>query len=410
MGIFPLSSWAQKTDIKKEYSTFQKDSILYHDKQVPPGRFQVMTGQYYPNWKPHLGKGFLQLPDYYRWKQKLSSQGLDYLFMISPVAQYGNQSNSWHSNVEFDLLGQWRLKETNESYSHINFWFFNITRLTAVTTRDMSIGNGLTVNTIGGIDTEVLWMIGTLYYEQGILDKQLKFRAGHLFTNFTLALNKYMVDDRETYLNGLINAPTGVQWTSHKSLGFQVQWDQPLWYGIVGFQDQNGDPRYPDFQSFTMGNYVYYTELGFTPWKGSTTNGKYSVTINYNSQDDQGPSGHGVVLNVQQDLTNHLAFFGRYGQSFQRVGQFDNAFATGLAINKPFGWDYDQISFAYLQGNPSNPSLKKQDKGFNIYYKFLLTYRTDFSIDFQYYFERSLTEEGNNNPAVLLAGRLRFIL
>ena len=404
-----VSVFAQD-ETKKIFNEFQLDSITYDVKNLPPGKFQSLTDQFYPNWEPHLGKGLLPLPKYYQWKQKLSSKGFDYLVIITPEFQYGALNGKWHGNSEQDLIMNWRIAENKNSYSKIMFWGANILRLTSTTPTQMSEENGLTVETIGGADAEVLWMIGTFYFEQALFQQRLKLRAGHLFTNITLSINKYLIDDRETYINEILNTPAGVQWASQKSLGMQVQYDGDLFYGITGFQDQKSDPRYPSLSSFADGKFVYYLEGGFTPNETTNHSGKYSVTLNYNTADEKGPEGYGIVINAQQDFSNNLGVYGRYGQSFKRFGTWDNAWAVGLALNKPFGWDYDQISLAYLQGDPSNPSITKKDKGFSLYYKVLLTYRLDFTIDTQYYFERSLADTGDNGQAFLVAGRLRFML
>ena len=409
IGFAGMSVFAQD-ETRETFNEYQLDSLKYDERNLPPGRFQTLAGQFYPNWEPHLGKGLLQLPKYFQWKQKLSSKGFDYLIIITPEFQYGNLNSKWHGNTEQDLIMQWRITENENSYSKFLFWGANILRLTSTTPTQMSEGNGLTVETIGGADAEVLWMIGTFYFEQALFKQRLKITAGHLFTNLFLATNKYLIDDRETYINELLNSPAGVQWTSQKSLGIRLQYDADLFYGIIGFQDQKSDPRYPSFSSFADGKFVYYLEGGFTPNVMTNHSGKYSVTVNYSTADAQGPEGYGIIINAQQDFSNNLGVFGRFGQSFKRFGTWDNAWAVGLALNKPFGWDYDQISLAYLQGDPSNPSITKKDKGFSLYYKVLLTYRTDFTIDTQYYFERSIADNGDNRQAFLIAGRLRFML
>ena len=409
LGVFLWSTGALAQS-PSEFRDYESDSIQYSSQKVPPGRFQVLSGQFYPNWQPHFGKGLFPLPKYYQWKQRLSSKGFDYLVIISPEFQIGSKGGKVHANSEQDFIWQWRVVENENAYSKFLFWGLNIYRFTDVTPSEMSNAQGLTVETIGGADARSFWMLGTFFFEQALLRQRLKLRIGHLFTNLFYATNKYMIDDRDTFINGLLNAPSGVQWTSQKSLGMMVQYDTDKFYGIVGFQDQKSDPRYPSFSSFAEGKFVYLAEVGFTPNTSSiNASGKYSLTFSYNTKDTSGPAGYGLVLNAQQDVSEQVGIYGRYGQSFDRFTDWKNTFAVGIAYNQPFGWHYDQISLAYLQGNPSNTNLSKDDKGFNFYWKWLLTYRMDFTLDAQYYFERSKAAETDSDNVFLIAGRLRVI-
>ncbi|MBB3700547.1 carbohydrate porin [Flammeovirga yaeyamensis] len=400
------SVFAQKAERKELYKL---DSAKYSDDNFPPGRFQILSGQFYPNWEPHLGKGLLPLPKYYQWKQKLSSKGIDYLLVFSPEYQLGTKGGALHGNSEQDVIISWRVAENENSYSKFLFWGLNVYRFTGTTPSELSAEQGLTVGTIGGADAKSFWMLGTFFFEQGLLKHKLKLRVGHLFTNMLYATNKYMADDRDTFINGILNSPEGVQWTSQKSLGFNFQYDFGKFYVMGGFQDQKSDPRYPNFNSFLDGDYVYLGEVGYTPNRGTNHEGFYSLTMNYNTAYDNVSSGYGLLFNFHQDINSVIGVYGKYGQSFERFGYFKRAYAAGLAVNGPFGWDYDQISIAYLNGDPSDPTLNNSDQGINMYYKWLLTYRTDFTVDAQYYFDRSKALPTDRDNAFLIGMRLRTI-
>jgi len=147
-----------------------------------------------------------------QWRERLTDKGWDFVFMVSPEMQTDEQ----------DLYVQWRVQENKASYHRFNLWAFNIASFTNITPEDMSSLNGLSVETIGGAKDIDLWGLGNFHYEYASFDKQLKVKLGHLFTNMNYSSNKYMEDDRKTFMNSVLNSPVGIQWTSKNRWEFWV--------------------------------------------------------------------------------------------------------------------------------------------------------------------------------------------
>ena len=99
------------------------------------------------------------------------------------------------------------------------------------------------------------------------------------------------------------------------------------------------------------------------------------------------------------------AFCAAFGRS---ISSSTDAFAGGVAWNAPLGFARDRIALGYLQAQ-SKDSRLPADKGLNAYWKWQLTDSTDFTVDLQYYFQRSKAEPGDDDNAVLLGLRARVI-
>jgi len=97
-----------------------------------------------------------------------------------------------------------------------------------------------------------------------------------------LGTNKYLNDDRYSFLNTVLSANQGVPWfDGSRGLGAMVSVQNDWFYMSGGFQDAKAGQEKIDFDSFKDGKFVYLGELGITPAFGTKQKGEYKITVGY---------------------------------------------------------------------------------------------------------------------------------
>lgn len=373
------------------------------------GKFEVLTDGIYPNKNPHLGKGLFPLPGYYQWKRKLSRNlGLDYVFVLSPIFQFSTKNGNITSNIENDLIGNWRVIENEKTEANIAFWFLHTYNFTQLTTADFSKEEGLSLETnLGDIPYQNYVAIMGLWWEQSIIKDKLLFRMGHINSNMVWGNNTYINDDRNGFMNTVSSSQQGTSWVGNRSLGLQVRYTNSNYYVAGGFQDSDTDQRYPDFSSFFKEPVTLHLELGWTP-KLDIGSGKYSITLSsVKNQDEE--YNYSFLINMRQYIKkNKIGLFTRAGtQSNAATTSLQSALTAGIFIKNIFNYESDATGLAYVIAKSLN-TMYGNDQGFEFFYRILLTDRLDITADLMYYFELSRLNAFQN--AFIASFRMRFVL
>lgn len=381
-----------------------EDSLIL--KNLPEGKFELLTDDIFPNLHPHIGRGLLALPHYYQWKRKVSiNTGLDYVLVSSPIYQYSTTTGNYTGNVENDFMGRWRLIENEKSTGNISFWLLHVYNFTDQYTKAFSQSQGLASETsLGDVPYQNFGSVMALWWEQNLINDHFMYRIGHLNSNMVWGNNKYINDDRDGFMNTISSSQQGVSWVGDKALGVQTTFLFNDAYIAIGLQDANGANNYPNFESFANGNLNYLGEVGWTP-SFNKNSGKISITLS-SKELESGDLVNSFLLNLRQDfLKGKLGAFARYGVKDRVDG---NALNHGLTIgtvwNGPFGFEADGIGLAFVSGSTDYIN-ESSDEGLEWYYRLLLTHRLDFTVDVLHYWQTQYKQE-----STILSGRLRFIL
>lgn len=377
-----------------------EDSLIL--RNIPEGKFKMLTDGIYPNEMTHIGRGLLPLPKYYQWKRKLSAKiGLDYVLVSSPIFQWSTNGN-YTANIENDLLGKWRLIENEKSNANISYWFLHTHNLSDLYTGEFSRKEGLSLETsLGDVPYQDYFAIMSLWWEHSFANDRIMYRVGHINSNTIWASNKYINDDRDGFMNSVSSSAVGAQWVGNKSLGLTVSYLDKMYNVTFGMQAANAEQTHPDFNALSSGEFIYTGEIGITP-KFKNSSGEY--VLNIATQPVNNKQVVSTVVNLRQDiLKENLGLFVRFASNDNQGATVANATTAGIYVNSPFKYTSDAVGVAYV--NTSQRNETNRDEGIEAFYRVLLTHRLDFSADWMHFWQT--TNSGSTN---VFSTRLRFIL
>lgn len=393
----------------------ETQSVWYFGNQ-PEGKFKNLQDGIYPTYKPHLSDK-LSFSDYYQWKRGNSARyGIDYLYSNAPIYQIGSMGNESYFDNLMDLYLQWRLFEEKTWSGKIFFYGLYVQTFSDKPTGEFADSqNLLTSPNDGATDPNKSFVSpSALWWEQNLWSNRFIYRVGQLNTRALWGTNKYLNDDRYSFMNSVLSTDVGVPWyTGSRGLGAMTSIQNDWFYLSAGFQDAKADQEKIDFTSLADGKFVYLGELGFTPTFGIKNKGKYKLTIGYveKTGDNRKKSecnGWGLTLSIRQDFSEGFGLYGVYRHSWDReVGGVKRTAGTGVVFTRPFGWVDDWLGIGYFFTDASDSALEKEH-GFEIYWRLQLTHRLEFTPDLQVYLTPAKAVD--NSRTIIFGLRLRYLL
>ena len=403
----PASESKENNERNNEYLSYPATVL----GNPPQGPFRSLTDNIFPTTQPHLGDD-LSLTDYYQWKRKISAEnGFDFVIATAPIFQVGSNNTQVYFDNELDILAQWRLFENEQTEGKFFSWIQYVQTFSNPTGEFAASQNLITLPNGGATDPkQYVIAVSALWWEQSLLNGHLSYRIGQLYAPALWGTNKYLGDDRITFMNSVLANPQGVNWPS-RGIGANVTLGNDSVYTAVGFQDATANQNGLDFTSFGDGRFFYLGEVGYTPKINDKYEGAYRATVSYidrtsNKSGEENRPGWSMILSAQQDFSDHFGVFAIYRQSWERFtnGVFSTA-GAGVVFNQPFDWDDDQVGIGYFYANPTNPDFR-DEHGLEMYYKLQLTHRLEFTPDMQIIF----TPARNDGMVVIPGLRLRYVL
>lgn len=377
----------------------------------PEGKFRPLTDDIFPTTDPHFGDD-LSFKNYYQWKREISAKyGFDFVLLNAPIYQLGSKKSKNYFDNELDFLAQWRLFETDKTEGKFFFWLQYVQTFSQPTGRFAASQNLLTLPNAGATDPrQHVVAVSALWWEQSLAEGHFSYRIGQLYAPSLWGNNKYLGDDRVTFMNSVLSTTQGVNWPS-RGIGATVTLNNDLFYASAGVQDATANQNGLDLSSLGDSGFFYLGEIGYTPKINNEHEGTYRLMVSYidktgDEAELENRKGWGMILSLQQDFSEQLGFFGIYRQSWGRfTSGVYSAAGAGLVINKPFGWDDDQVGFGYFYANPTNREFRDEN-GLEIYYKLQLTHRLEVTPSVQLY----ITPARNQGMILTPGLRLRYVL
>jgi hypothetical protein len=386
-------------------------------------QFTDLSKQVSPyNHKPMLS-GVDELSNYQSMKSYLSvNHGLDYQIQIAPIAQTDGHGNNYLDN-ETDLIITKRFWENQNGYGKLVFAGVMVNMLNNSYTRkfadDVGLGPSQPNGGMTGPDQNITAING-LWWEHSLLNRGLTYRLGHLYTTRLWATNKYLSDDRSTFMASPFSHQ-GLSWTSgQRALGATLSVQNQWAYAQVGFNDAKPNGKDIDIRSFNDGKFVRHLELGLTP-SFDFGEGEYKIsladiddTTNTHTSVNEleaNKAGQTLSVSVSQDFGN-LGIFARYNRSYQRYAAKTKAVAVaGLVVNDLLD-NQDVLGIGYAEVEPIDRIRKQHgnEKSIEIYYDIKLTNRLSIAPDIQYYFTKAATKGINTAGDTIFGLRLRYML
>jgi hypothetical protein len=380
------------------------------------GKFRLLTDDIFPTVKPHLS-GALSFEDYYQWKRKLSvDNGLDFLLVNAPIYQFGSNNSESFLDNEMDFFVQKRFLEESNWAGQLFFWGVYVQTFSELPSGQFADSQNLISFPNGGAtdpDQSVV-AISALWWEQQLASKKISYRVGQLYAPALWGTNKYLGDDRYSFMNTVLSTNQGVPWAGgSRGVGATATY-QSDWISMsAGFQDAKGDQKNIDFSSFSDGKFMYLGEMSFDPHIYEQGAGSYKFTVGYNDATGSGTGvserdGWGITLSGRQDFPDNFGLFAIYRRSWER--EVNGAKATagaGVVFTEPFGWSNDWLGVGYFYADPSNAQYQ-DEHGVEAYWRMQLTHRLELTPDVQVYLTPAKDTE--DDISVVFGLRLRYLL
>ncbi|WP_163934860.1 carbohydrate porin [Paraferrimonas sp. SM1919] len=394
-------------------------------------------------------------PDSYQdMKREFSEKyGIDYMLQLAPIMQVDSEGNTYLDN-ETDFNIYKRFWENDEGYGKIVFSGVMVNMLNDSYTRQFANGGGLGVSQPNGGMTGAgknVTAINALWWEESMWDRQFTYRVGQLYTIYLFAQNKYLRNDRETFLASPFSLQ-GLSWAgANRAIGATFSLQNDWAYVLTGFHNAKPTGLDIDVASLKDGKFVKHLEFGLTP-SFDFGEGSYKVSMAHiddtgsaaNSNDpvayEANKEGTTLSVSMSQDFGS-VGLFARFNRSYDRYaadagdsnykGGCTNACSTGFAtkasavggvvFNAPFGRADDTIGIGYAEVEPTATSIQRAkdaglvddwgiEKSMEVYYEFALTPRLSVAPDLQYYFTPSISKHTSKAGNFVAGLRLRYML
>lgn len=327
---------------------------------------------------------------------------------VTPLAQYSPTAGKANANTEVDIIGSFRLIEEQNGVlgdTRLAFWVLgNATLFGSPSTHALSqrARQLWDINDGDAPEPSVLLAMAALEQNLRIGDGGMTLRLGKLYPGNELAASDYYGDDRGTFFSQMIASDISGRWFDRIGLGTSISYQGPHWFGGALIADATAEHALLDVSSLRDGDYLIAGEVGVQlPVAGRRS--RFSVVPYHIDRTTDFSAEKGLVLSVQQDLTiaaggapADAVLFGRFttrtgGNPLNKEAR-DEAKPTryggfaGLALNRPFGWENQQIGLAYMQGAPSWTFERNgfgDQRGVEAYWKIAPGAHTDVTVDVQ---------------------------
>ncbi len=303
----------------------------------------------------------------------------EFSVLYTPIIQRSVRSSETNANAELDLIGRFRLSSGNTGTwgeTHLSFWALgNHTLGGTISAGAFSRRSGLLWDSNDGDAPDPDWLLGIFALQQefriGATSGQVEL--GKIYPGLTLASLPYAGDDRDSFMSQIISSDAAGRWFDRIGIGASFSVRQNLWFANLLVSDATAQDRGFDFETIKDGSNLYALELGVTPTIAGRASRVSLMPYVINSSDEFSRE-RGLVLILSHDLTTGgaeglapLVLFGRYtlrtGGEPLTANARDDAKSlkrggfVGLALNRPFGRDMQQIGIALMHGSPSKTAM-----------------------------------------------------
>lgn len=256
----------------------------------------------------------------------------------------------------------------------------------------------------------------SLYYNYQLPGKYswLNVSLGQ-YTLYAFDGNDYNNNQQVNFVNYALSQ-NGSATYADAGLGAYLQATPGNWLLVVGMQDaSNIEGQGIKFNTFKDKHYTSFGQLGYNLKIKGLGQGQYSVMI-YNQPrvKAQPQSTTGWSLNMQQNLNEKIAVFGRINGVSGSVSEIKNSYVAGLVFNNPLNRNsLDQIGLAYAYNDIDETAVgKKTDSAaeqvLEAYWSWGISQWATLTPDFQFYINPALNHKSDYGTAASLRLSLFF--
>lgn len=345
---------------------------------------------------------------YSEMKRKLSDEyGIDYNLDYSLTMQRtspGGKNNAVQSYFSPSLSwttfnNRYGTGVLNVSYNSIYYGNHNA--------QDLQNRSGF-VTDINDFNEEQQSFSGLYYtYQLPARYNWLTIGAGQ-YTLYSFDGNDYNNDQQQNFLNYAL-AQNGSATYADAGLGAYIEATPGNWLFVAGFQDAtNIEAPSIRFNHLDDKHYTTFGQLGYNP-KLKWGEGQYSIMI-YNQPyvKEQPQSTTGWSVNLQQNIGQKTALFGRINGVSGNMVSIKNSYVAGIAFNNPFNRNsLDQIGLAYAYNDISETAVgekisHKAEQIIETYWAWGIGTYATITPDLQFYVNPALNAKSDYGTAVSL--------
>ncbi len=323
--------------------------------------------------------------------------------LYTPQVQRAVRSGETNANAELDIIGRFRLAAGGDGVwgeTRLAFWALgNHTLGGSLSTSAFAQKAGLLWDPNDGDAPDPDWLLGVLALQQdfqtGAVGGQIEI--GKLYPGNSLVASPYAGDDRDTFMSQIIASDAAGRWYDRIGLGASVSLRQDQWFATALISDATAQDRLLDVNTLGDGSNLMAMEFGLTP-RIAGRDSRVSIMPYVIGKSDGFSQEQGVVVNFTHELGGaaDMALFGRYtartGGEPLTAGARDDARPLrrggflGLALNRPFGRENQQVAVAVLQGAASATAQAQglgAQSGMEAYWKTSLGQHAEFTTGLQ---------------------------
>jgi hypothetical protein len=307
---------------------------------------------------------------------------------------------------DFDLTGRWNF--IGKGTKDVGTVFFSTEYRHAIgyqTPSELGPELGTLIGTTNSFN-ERGWAVKDVYYVQRLFDDRFRFGVGRIDPENLVATLR-LQSANTSFLNKAFSSNPTIAYpgigAGATAMVKPVDW---LYIG-GGFNNAYGSTTNIEVDKlFDEWRLFEYGEVGVTPKIEGAGEGRYKVS--YWHMDSRSltnkPSDEGFSIVADQDLGEKFSVFARYGYSDAELTNVRQMIEAGCAIEGLFGITSDLTGFGLAWAQP--PGGGRDEKIFEVFHRFQLTGRTQFTLGGQ------LILDPSNAPDVdtlgVLSVRLRL--
>ncbi|HEY5658842.1 MAG TPA: carbohydrate porin [Myxococcota bacterium] len=335
--------------------------------------------------------------------------GLDYFAYYSTLFQQGSEGDAEDARsvvTQLHAVALWDLVEHPAlGKGSLGVYFVDARKFLGKSATALSehCDTSLGVND-ADID-EPFTALKDLWWEQRLFGQRLSLLAGQIELQGLMNANTYADDDTFSFLaQPVATNPATVIVPAGLGAFAQIA-PSDHGYLSLAFVDAAANGKFPDFETFANGEYLYAGELGITPDIPGVGVGTYRATGFWRDATESAPSAAGWALSFEQDLGERAGLFLRYAGVDEDDCDLQQVLGAGAVLRRPFGRDRDWIGLAFMWGDVTAGS-PRNEYALEAYWRLQLTERLEFTPDLQVH----LHPDRGDSVSVLGGLRLRIAL
>ncbi|MBR1840672.1 MAG: carbohydrate porin [Alphaproteobacteria bacterium] len=255
-----------------------------------------------------------------------------------------------------------------------------------------------------------------LYYTYQLPHKYnwLTFGAGQ-YTLYAFDGTDYDNNQQANFINYALSQ-NGSATYADAGLGVYAQATPGNWLFVVGAQDAtNIEAPSIRFNHLDDKHYTTFAQVGYNPEICGLGQGQYSIMFyNQPNVSEQPQTTNGWSLNMQQNISEKAALFGRINGVTGNMVSIKNSYVLGAVYNNPFNRnDLDQIGLAYAYNDLSAAAVGEKlyesaEQVIEAYWAWGISKWATVTPDLQFYIHPALNQKSDYGAAASLRLSLMF--